>query len=155
MSPRIAPPRYYSLFPWLSEQDQTTQAKLIAEFQDLYSRGMDRALGMQECTLDCAVDLQSTAIDLYKAAPWYSPLVGECFEAGTRFIIFCLEMQMKCLDLLLPVKSGAAAGVPTDGSATTSRAEQALQELAMDIGSGLTKRPASATRSSARTTASC
>ena len=155
MSPKNVPPGYYSLFPWLSEQDQATQANFIADFQDLCSRGMDRALGIQETTLDCAVELQSTAIDLYKTAPWYTPLVGECFEAGTRFLIFCLELQMKCLDVLLPVKLAAApAPVPaTKGASSTSRAEQALQELAMDIGSGLaTKKSRSA---AARTTASC
>ena len=150
MSPRTVPPAYYSLFPWLSEQDQATQANFLAEFQDLYSRGMDRALGMQETTLDCAVELQSTAIDLYKTSPWYSPLVGDMFEAGTRFLIFCMEMQMKCLDVFLVKPVTATAPLAASKSACRpSRAEQALQELAMDIGSGLTKKPAA--RSAART----
>ena len=153
MSPRMTPPGSPTLFPWLSEQDQAMQANFIADFQDLYSRGMDRALGIQETTLDCAVELQSTAIDLYKAAPWYSPLVGECFEAGTRFIIFCLELQMKCLDMLVP--RSATLPAPVQATGGTSRAEQALQELAMDIGSGLTKKSGSARSAAARTTANC
>ncbi len=158
MSPKNVPPGYYSLFPRLSEQDQATQANFVADFQDLCSRGMDRALGIQETTLDCAVELQSTAIDLYKTAPWYTPVVGEFFEAGTRFIVFCLELQMKCMEMLLPAKPAAApAPVPaTRGASSTSRAEQALQELAMDIGSGLTKKSAASARSAAgRPPASC
>ena len=154
MSPRMVPPGYSTLFPWLSEQDQATQAKYIAEFQDFYSRGMDRALGIQESTLECAVELQSTAIDLYKAAPWYTPLFGEFFEAGTRLLLFCLELQMKCVEMMLPAKSSALPEPPMAArvAGSTARAEQALQELAMDIGSGLaTRKPVSAKRS----TASC
>ena len=155
MSPRTVPPGYYALYPWLSEQDQATQANFIADFQDLYSQGMDRALGIQETTLDCAVELQATAIDLYKAAPWYTPLAGEFFEAGTRFLVFCLELQMKCLEMLLPAKPGAASMPATKIANGTSRAEQALQELAMDIGTGLTKKSAAARSSVAQRTASC
>ena len=154
MSTRTVPPGYSSLYPWLSEQDQATQANFIADFQDLYSRGMDRALGIQETTLDCAVELQATALDLYKAAPWYTPLVGEFFEAGTRFLVFCMELQMKCLEVLL-AKPAAAPLPVTNVANSTSRAEQALQELAMDIGGGLTKRSAAARSSAARRTASC
>ena len=141
MSPKTVPPGYYSLFPWLSEQDQATQATLIADFQEMYSRGMDRALGIQETALDCAVGLQSTAMDLYKAAPWYTPVLGEVFEAGTRFLIFCLEMQMKCLEMLVPAKSAeSSAALPALSGSGAARAELALQELAMDIGGGLMKK---------------
>ena len=136
MSPRTVPPGYYSLFPWLSEQDQTSQTNFMAEFQDLCSNGMDRALGLQENTLDRAVELQSEAIELYANAPWFTPLLGNVFEVGTRFLVFCLELQMKCLDAMWPVP----VAVPTNGAA--SRAEVAIQELAMDIGGGLVKKPA-------------
>ena len=121
MSPRTVSPGYYSLFPWLSEQDQTSQGNFVAEFQDLYSKGMDRALGLQESTMD---------------VPWFTPLVGNVFEAGTRFLVFCLELQIKYLDAMWP----SAAVAPTNGAA--SRAELAVQELAMDIGSGQVKPPA-------------
>ena len=158
MSPRTVPPGYSTLFPWLSEQDQATQANFMAEFQDLYSRGMDRALGLQESTLDRAVELQAQALDLYKTVPWYTPLFGEFFEAGTRLLVFCLELQMKCLDLLLPDKSAAAsAPLSSRAAGSTSRAEQALQELAMDIGSGVaTKKSAvAASAAAARSGGSC
>jgi len=130
-------PGYYSLFPWLSEQDQTSQSNFTAEFQDLYSKGMDRALGLQENTMDRGVEMQSEALELYKNAPWFTPLLGNAFEAGTRFLVFCLELQMKCLNTMWP---SAAAAAPTNGGA--SRAELAVQEMAMDIGSGLEKQPA-------------
>ena len=142
MSLRTVSPGYYSLFPWLAEQDQTSQANFIAEFQDLYSKGMDRALGLQENTLDRAVEVQSEALELYKNAPWFTPLLGDVFEAGTRLLVFCLELQIKCLDAMWP----SVPTAPTKGAA--SRAELAVQELAMDIGSGLAKKPARAQQAS-------
>ena len=136
MSRKMIPPGYYPLFPWLAEQDQTSQAAFIAEFQDVCSYGMDRALGLQESTLDHAVQLHSQAIDLYKTAPWLSPLMGDVFEMGVRFLVMCLEVQMKTLNLMF---SGIS---PETASPSATRAEKAIQELAMDIGSGQLKKPA-------------
>lgn len=143
MSTRMVSPGYYSLFPWLSEQDQTSQSNFTAEFQDLYSKGMDRALGLQENTMDRGVEMQSEALELYKNAPWFTPLLGDVFESGTRLLVFCLELQIKCLDAMWPSSVPAA---PTKGA--VSRAELAVQELAMDIGSGLAKKPARAQQAS-------
>jgi hypothetical protein len=47
------------------EPDQSPNAGLSGDFQELCSRGMDRALGIEKVSLDTVVSLNSRGIDLY------------------------------------------------------------------------------------------
>jgi hypothetical protein len=134
MRPRTIPASYAPLFPWLAEQGQTLDTAFIAEFQDLYSRGMDRALGIQETSLDTAVQLHSQVLDLYTDAPWFTPALRNLFESTAQFLAACMELQLKCLSLMVPVSTAA--------SSSASQSQPAAEELesSIEIATGERKR---------------
>jgi hypothetical protein len=130
MSRGMVPPDYAELFPWLTEQGQASQAEFIAQFQDLCSRSMDRALGLQESSFDQATQLQSQALELCRKAIGF-PMLGDFFKMGAEFLTACMELQMKAITLMfsgrVPVAS-APAGHPAEAQA-------------MEMASMLRKRP--------------
>jgi hypothetical protein len=136
----MVPPGYAApLFPWLTQQGQTSDSEFIAEFQDLYSHGMDRALGMQETSLDTAVKLQSQAVDFYRNAFASTPVLSAFFQTAANFLASCMELQMKCLTLTLP---GMVPGIlPASSRRTDGPVHQSAEELAhyVDMGSGQRK----------------
>jgi hypothetical protein len=136
MSPRTVP-TYLPLFPW-PIPGKTPDDEFIAQFQDLYSRGMDRALGFHESSIETAVQLHSQALDIYKNALSSTPMPGGLFQATAQFLASCMQLQMKCVTLMFPMMLPAS---PASVGSSCLPARQADPELerSMDIGSGQQK----------------
>jgi hypothetical protein len=145
MSPRTVP-TYVPLFPWYVP-GKTPDEDVIAQFQDLCSRGMDRALGFQESSIETAVQLHSQALDLCTNAFSSTPLVGGLFQSAAQFLASCMELQMKCVTLMSSMMLPGMmlpATLPSCASTGRSRlpaisADRELLERSMDIGSGQQK----------------
>lgn len=115
MSPRTNPASYAPLFTWLTEQGRTPDPGFITECQDLYSRGMDQALGIQETSFDTAVQLHSQALDLCKDTFRFTPALNNLFEMSAQFLASCMEFQLQCLTMMvpgIPVASSSAGRIP-------------------------------------------
>ena len=80
--------------------DQTPDAGFTADFQELYSHGMDRALGIQKASLAAVVRLNANAIDHYMNAFWFSPVLGNLCDAAAQAFASCMELQMSLLTLM-------------------------------------------------------
>lgn len=87
---------------------QTPDAGFTAEFQELCSLAMDRALGFEKASLDAVVQMQSCAIDVLESASWASPLVspalGDLIDLAVQAITLCLELQLNWLAVMTPVE---------------------------------------------------
>jgi len=72
-----------------------------ADFQHLYSAGMDRALGMEKASLDSVVRFHSCVVDLYWNTWWFSPVFSELLDAARQAFALSMELQMNWLNLSL------------------------------------------------------
>jgi hypothetical protein len=148
MSRRMVPADYSPLFPWLTQQGPRSQAEFWSEFQDLCSRGMDKALGLQESSLDQAAQLHSQALDLYRNAFYFPPLLGDYFKMATEFLTACMELQMNAVTLMFSGRLPESSNYSASNVATT--AGEPAEERASE--GEPRKTPASATQAAAART---
>jgi hypothetical protein len=80
--------------------DQTPGTGFTADFQELYSHGMDRALGIEKASLAAVVSLNSCAIDIYRNAFWFVSSLGGLFEMAAQGFASCMELQLSLLTLM-------------------------------------------------------
>jgi hypothetical protein len=131
--PKSTPAGKPSLFPDSANQDFAPDAGLSAEFQELYSLGMDRALGFQKASFEAAVRMQSEAIQTYKDAALLTPALNNLFENLAHALAAIMQLQMKCLSLMAP---GLAPAIP----ASLSNLPTEVLEHSIEIASGQKKR---------------
>jgi hypothetical protein len=120
------------LFPVGDKQGQTPAARFSAEFQELSSLRMDRALGVQKASLAAAVQLQSDVIDSFKAASWCTPELAEWLDGMAQAFAACLELQMTLFNLMGMQVGNTIASLP---GMNPEMAEQVV-ERSMDIALG-------------------
>jgi len=85
-----------------ANKDQTRNAGLSADFQDLCSRAMDQALGIEKASLSTVVTLNSCVLDIYQEALRFNPVFGNCFNLAALAVASSIELQMSWLILLAP-----------------------------------------------------
>jgi hypothetical protein len=100
------------LFSVGEKQGQTPNASFSAEFQELSSLGMDRALGIQKASLAAAVRLQSDVIDSFKNASWCTPELAEWLDEMAHAFASCMELQMTLFSLMGNQVSSTIASIP-------------------------------------------
>jgi hypothetical protein len=107
---RTMPRSKDALFLQAKSNGQTSKASLPIDFQDLCSRAMDRALGIEEASLSAVVDLNSCLFDIYKNSFSPTPAFGDLLETAARTFAFYTGLQMTWLGLILPyAKFGSEA----------------------------------------------
>jgi hypothetical protein len=109
-----------------TEQRKTPQAGFTADFQEMYSLAMDRAVGIEKASLDAVVQMQSCMIDAFQNAPWGSsgvsamvpfdasfnpssdassdllPALAHLFDLAAQAITSYLELQLGWLAMIAP-----------------------------------------------------
>lgn len=109
------------------------------ELQEMYSHGMDRALGVQMNSIDAAVRLQTEMIDRckggYQSAYWFMPSWNLWLNSISQSLTTVMELQMNLLNIFAP-------SAPTL-SGYRSRTNHTVEEIAhhMDLGTGARKKP--------------
>ncbi len=95
-----------------ANEAQTHKAGFSADFQDLCSRAMDQALGIEKASLSTVVTLNSCALDIYQEALRFNPVFGNLFDLAAQAVACSIELQMSWLTLLAPpaLSHVAAAG---------------------------------------------
>ncbi len=109
----------------------TNNAGFPVDFQDLCSRAMDQALGIEKASLSTVVTLNSCVLDIYQEALRFNPVFGNLFDLAAQAVACSIEFQMNWLSLLAPPVSSHVA---TAGS----RSQPTEKNLAysMDIAIG-------------------
>jgi hypothetical protein len=102
-------------------------------YSDMYSYGMDQAIGLQKSSIQAAARMQNELIDSYKHAAWCTPQFAEWLDSVAIAIARCMEWQMGMLSLCVPVTPSAALPAPDPTNA------EALEQ-GMDLGTGQSKR---------------
>ena len=122
--------------------DQISDAGFAADFQEMYSRGMDRALGIQKVSLAAAFQLNSDAIDKYLSALWFSP--GDLLDRTAKAFTSCMEFQMSLLTLMMSHVSDTVGSF----SGMQAQITAVVLERNKDIAIGAQPTPPSATGTS-------
>jgi hypothetical protein len=145
MKTKTIPASYAALSLVPKKEGQTVNVGFPDDFQDLCSRAMDRAIGIEKASLTTDVGLNSSVIDIYKNAFWFAPVFCELLDTATKSFAFCTELQMSWLTLMMPHASGAseallpvAAPSSTVASSSESQAQPTAEvlESSMDIAIG-------------------
>ncbi len=83
-------------------EGRTSNASFPVDFQDLCSRAMDQALGIEKVSLNTLVDLNENVLDFYKNSLCFTSALSELLHASAKAFTFCIDLQMTCLVLMLP-----------------------------------------------------
>jgi len=102
-------------------------------YSDMYSYGMDKAIGLQKSSIEAAARMQSELIETYKHASWCTPQFAEWLDSVAKALATCMQWQLGMLSLFVPVSPSPALveGKPVN-------AEEL--EHGMDLGTGQRKR---------------
>jgi hypothetical protein len=129
-----------------AERYHNPYADYTADFQDLFSHAMDRALGIQKASLAAVVKMQSDMIEMQKQAYNSQPALGNLFDTASQAFATCLEIQLTWLKMMVAcAKQGAEmcfqlAAVGTtlaSNSASQAQPESAEEEEPESISHGL------------------
>jgi hypothetical protein len=122
-----------------AEEGKTQNAGFPVDFQDLCSRAMNRALGIEKASLSTVVSLNSSVLDIYETSLWFAPVFSNLLDLVSQAVACSMELQMNWLTLLAPYALSHVA-TPDSRVASTSgcQAQPAADELAhsMDIAIG-------------------
>jgi hypothetical protein len=110
MNPRTTPSIKAPLSSLAAAQDQTPYSEFTHDVQELCSRAMDQAIGMEMASLDAALHMQSCVMEAcsvsnyseYEAASCFTPAFGTFFELITQTFTSFMEMQMAWLTIVTP-----------------------------------------------------
>lgn len=98
--------------------DRPSIAGGTAEFQELLSQAMDRALGIEEASLHAVVDLNSAALDVYRNSFWAAPVFSDLVDRTAKVFTFYIDLQMAWINVMLPYPKLESAS-PSVAPATT------------------------------------
>jgi hypothetical protein len=129
---KAVPANHALLFSVEDKQGQTPAAGFSAEFQELSSLGMDRALGVQKASLEAAVRLQSDVIDSFKNASWCTPELAEWLDGLTHAFASCMELQMNLFNLLGTQVTGTVASLPGMNPEMAAKVVERSMDIALD-----------------------
>ena len=132
MEGKTLPANHALLFSVGDQQGQVPATRCSAEFQELSSLGMDRALGVQKASLEAAVRLQSDLIDNFKNASWCTPELAEWLDGMAHAFASCMELQMTLFNLLGTQVSSTIATLPGMNQQMAAQ----VVERSMDIALG-------------------
>jgi hypothetical protein len=132
MNPKTIPARNAPRLPVAAKQGQTPGAGFSVDFQDLFSLGMDRAIGIEKASLAAAARMQSDVLDHYKNGYWFSPALGKLFGTATEVFASCMELQMSWFALMASHISSTVASSSGMQARQARLAAEAL-ERGMDI----------------------
>jgi len=121
----------YRLTPHLSPVTLKTGSQLLdgfpVDFQNLCSLGMDRALGIENASLDKATRS--------KKASRFVPIPGKLFDVATQAIASCMKLQMNWMTLWVP-RASAHVGKAASNSGSQAKPTAEVLERSMDIAIG-------------------
>jgi hypothetical protein len=120
-----------------ANEDQTQNAGFSADFQDLCSRAMDQALGIEKASLSTVVTLNSCLLDIYQEALRVNPVFGNLFDMVYQAVACSMELQMNWLTLVAPHASSVVAS--DVGGKSHPKAKADVLERSMDIALGMRK----------------
>ncbi len=122
-----------------ANEDQTQNAGLPADFQDLCSFAMDQALGIEKASLATVVSLSSSVLDIYECYLRFTPVFGNLVDMVSQAVACSMELQMNWLSLLAPpVLSHVATQDSRVASSSGGQAQPKADvlERSMDIAIG-------------------
>jgi hypothetical protein len=117
MNPRTTPTNKAPLSSLAAEQDQTPYTVFTHDFQEMCSRAMDQAIGMEKASFDAVLQMQSRVMDAcdvsnydvskfdasrYEAASCSAPAIGNIFDLMAQTIASCMELQLAWLTMMTP-----------------------------------------------------
>jgi hypothetical protein len=110
MNPRTTLPIKAPLSSLAAAQDQTPYSEFTHDVQELCSRAMDQAIGMEVASLDAILHVQSCVMEAcsvsnyseYQAASCFTPAFGTFFDLMTQTFTSFMELQMACLTIMTP-----------------------------------------------------
>ncbi len=109
------------------------------DFQDLCSRAMDQALGIEKVSLSTVVSLNSCVLDIYQEALRLTPVFGNLFNLAAQAVACSIELQMKGFTLMTGqhVATPGSAFVSPSGTKAQPTAEELAQSMDVAIGEKL------------------
>ena len=136
MNPRTVAARSAPLSFVAANEDQTPNAGISVDFQDLCSLAMDQALGFGRESLAPVVGFNSCLLDLYKDAFYIVPVLSNLSDAAAHAFAICVELEMGWVALLAPHASTHVS--PVVSISASSHDQTTPDELAysMDIALG-------------------
>jgi hypothetical protein len=132
VEPKTIPANHALLFSVGEKQGPTLHVGYNADFQELSSLGMDRALGAQKASLAAAVQLQNDVIDSFKNASWCTPELSEWLDGIAHAFASCMQLQMTLFSLMGSQVSSTIASIP----GMNARIAGEVVERSMDIAIG-------------------
>jgi hypothetical protein len=72
------------------------------DFQDLCSRAMDQALGVEQASLSAAVEINEYLFDIYQKSFWITPAFADLFDTAAKTFAFYTNLQMSWFALMVP-----------------------------------------------------
>jgi hypothetical protein len=97
-----------------AKKDQIPNAGFPGDFQDLFSFGMDQAIEIQKASLSTVGCLNSCAIDIYKNAFWFAPVLSNLFGAAAQSFASCMKLQLNWLTM--PIGASRSAASPSSSA---------------------------------------
>ena len=152
MNQTTKPAKKALLFPDATPLARKPDAISAVDVQDLYSQGMDCAIGLQKASLAAAVRLQTEVMDSYKDsykdATWTTPELTGWFDLMAQALASFMQWQMTMLAMLVP----AAVPAATVDAAPVTPVQLTPDEMdhVMDVGTGQRKKPAAIRRKNSR-----
>lgn len=80
----------------------TPDAGISGIYHDVYSHGMDRAMGSEQASIEAAVNLQSSVAGIMEQADWYTPALCNLLDMAVQSLKSCLDLQLIWLSILAP-----------------------------------------------------
>ena len=125
-----------------ADEGQTQNAGFPVDFQDLCSRAMDRALGIEKASLSTVVSLNSSVLDIYETSLWFTPVFSNLLDMVSQAVACSMKLQMNWLTLLAPY--ALSHGAARESTLATNSGRQAeptadVLERSMDIAIGMRK----------------
>ena len=112
MNPRTIPTTNAPLSSLAAEQDQSPYTAFTHDFQELCSRAMDQAIGVEKASFDAVLHMQTCVIDACDvsnygvskdaAATCFTPALGELFDVMAQTITSFMELQLAWLTMMTP-----------------------------------------------------
>ncbi len=118
-----------------ANEAQAKNAEFL-DFQDLCSRVMDQALGIEKAALSTAVSLNSCALDIYQDALWFTPVFGTLFDTVFQALTSMEELQMYWFTLLAPQHVATPSSAVAGNSGTKAQPSADVLAHSMDIAIG-------------------
>jgi hypothetical protein len=139
MNPRTTPTIEAPPSSLAARQDQSPYTAFTHDFQELCSRAMDRAIGMEQASFDAVLHMQScvmeacdVSVSKLERPSCVAPAFGNLFVLMAQTITSLMELQLAWLTMMAPhaaPKTDTAMHVPASERKVATNAASNLRTM--------------------------